>query len=80
MKPGSPRQRSSSLLEEVEEAPLQRVLEKLMSLGLGEEECYSAIAAAGLRVEWRGLDPSRAVVRRVPGRPSPESSAQQPGG
>lgn len=68
------------LLEEVEEAPLQRVLEKLMSLGLGEEECYSAIAAAGLRVEWRGLDPSRAVVRRVPGRPSLESSAQQPGG
>jgi hypothetical protein len=49
------------------EEPLQKVLERLSSLGLSEEECYSAIAAAGLRIEWRGLDPSRAVVRRAPG-------------
>jgi predicted nuclease of restriction endonuclease-like RecB superfamily len=55
------------LLEEVVEEPLQKVLERLSSLGLSEEECYSAIATAGLRIEWRGLDPSRAVVRRAPG-------------
>jgi len=67
------------LLEEVEEEPLPKILEKLMRLGLSEEECYSAIAAAGLKVEWRGLDPSKAVVKRVPGRSSPGRAAQQPG-
>ncbi len=68
------------LLEGVEEEPLQRVLERLSSLGLSEEECYSAIAAAGLIVEWRGLDPGKAVVKRAPGRSGSGRSAQEPGG
>lgn len=58
------------VLESAEGKPLAQVLRELASLGLTEEECFKAIRAAGLEVEWKGLDPGASILRRKSGQRS----------
>lgn len=52
-------------LRSIEEASLLEVVKQLRRLGVSEDEAVRAIEAAGLTIEWRGLDPKQAVVRRA---------------
>ena len=50
-------------LRGVQSMPLTQLLEKLSQMGLSEEQAYYAIRAAGLKIDWNGIDPRKAVVR-----------------
>ncbi|MEM4680128.1 MAG: hypothetical protein QXL98_04210, partial [Thermofilaceae archaeon] len=53
------------LLENAEGKTLDQVIRELTALGLTEEECFEAIRAAGLEIEWRGLDIGASLLRRA---------------
>lgn len=53
------------LLEKAEGKTLAQVLQELSALGLSEEVCFLAIRAAGLEVEWKGIDPGASILRRA---------------
>ncbi|RLF12601.1 MAG: hypothetical protein DRJ62_02250 [Thermoprotei archaeon] len=56
----------SSYLSSIGEEPLEKVLSELRARGVSnEQEAYRLIRSHGLMVLWRGLDPSKAVVKRV---------------
>jgi predicted nuclease of restriction endonuclease-like RecB superfamily len=59
-----PPPKAMEYLSGIERESLARVLESLGSLGLSEEEAYRAIAKAGLKIAWRGLDKNKAYVYR----------------
>ena len=56
----------ASYLSKIVEEPLQKVLEDLKAFGVQDfQEAYRLLRRHGLIVMWRGLDQSKAVVKRM---------------
>ncbi|MCS7139812.1 MAG: DUF790 family protein [Candidatus Nezhaarchaeota archaeon] len=59
------REAIASYLLGIKEEPLQSVINTLRTLGVRDlEDAYRIIKEHGLTIVWRGLDPSKAIVKR----------------